>query len=63
MKLTVGASDCNFETLQEAISSIKDNTELNRYIICLKEGTYNLADGLDILIRSYRVTVPNWQLL
>lgn len=60
-EITVGASDCNFETLQEAISSIKDNTELNRYIICLKEGTYNLADGLDITDSSaIGVTVPNW---
>ena len=60
-EITVGASDCNFETLQEAISSIKDNTELNRYIICLKEGTYNLADGLDITDSSVMgVTVPNW---
>lgn len=60
-EITVGASDCNFETLQEAISSIKDNTELNRYIIYLKEGTYNLADGLDITDSSaIGVTVPNW---
>lgn len=60
-EITVGASDCNFETLQEAISSIKDNTELNRYIICLKEGTYNLADGLDITdLSAIGVTVPNW---
>ena len=60
-EITVGASDCNFETLQEAISSIKDNTELNRYIICLKEGTYNLADGLDITDSfAIGVTVPNW---
>lgn len=38
--LTVGASGCNFTDLQDAINSIEDDTETNRYVIIAMPGIY-----------------------
>ncbi len=48
--ITVGKDgDCDFETIQEAVDSIKDTpTEKNRAIININPGTYNEEVSIDI---------------
>lgn len=56
----------DFRKLQDAINSITDNFQNNRYVIYIKEGEYDLAEGItdgenDASIVG--VTVPNWTTL
>lgn len=62
--------DCNgtgdYETLQEAISNVTNNTYFNRYIIYIKEGTYNLAEGIkdgETDPSIFGVEIPNFTTL
>lgn len=53
----------DFERLQDAIKSITDNSKNNRYVIYIKEGNYDLAEGItdgenDSAVIG--VTIPNW---
>ena len=53
----------DFRKLQDAINSITDNFQNNRYVIYIKEGEYDLAEGItdgenDASIVG--VTIPNW---
>lgn len=53
----------DFEKLQDAIKSITDNSENNRYIIYIKEGEYDLADGITDGENDSSVVglmIPNW---
>lgn len=66
-KLTELTVDTNgtgdFRTLQDALASIKDNSMYNRYVIYIKEGTYNLAEGItdgETSSEIIGVTIPNW---
>lgn len=56
----------DFRKLQDAVNSITDNFQNNRYVIYIKEGEYDLAEGItdgenDASIVG--VTIPNWTTL
>ena len=53
----------DFERLQDAIESIADNSKNNRFMIYIKEGEYDLAEGIsdgedDSSVIGF--TIPNW---
>ena len=53
----------DFEKLQDAIESITGNSKNSRYVIYIKEGEYDLAEGItdgenDSAVIG--VTIPNW---
>ena len=53
----------DFEKLQNAIKSITDNSENNRFIIYIKEGEYDLAEGIADDENDSSVVglmIPNW---
>lgn len=53
----------DFEKLQDAIESIVGNSKNNRFIIYIKEGEYDLADGITDSENDSSViglTIPNW---
>lgn len=58
--------DGDYTKIQDAIESIKNESRRNKYIIYIKEGEYDLAEGItdgenDASIVG--VTVPNWTTL
>lgn len=53
----------DFEKLQDAIERIVGNSKNNRFIIYIKEGEYDLADGITDSENDSSViglTIPNW---
>lgn len=53
----------DFRKLQDAINSITDNSQNNRYVIYIKEGEYDLAEGISDDENDSSVVglmIPNW---
>ena len=52
----------DFRKLQDAINSITNNSQNNRYVIYIKEGEYDLAEGIANENNNsvIGVTIPNW---